>query len=55
MTQDGGPRKGAAVAEITEAIDLSGYPSGSRLIVRRPILGRARPCSTSTASGSPPF
>ncbi|MGH8908292.1 MAG: hypothetical protein ACRD0K_17735 [Egibacteraceae bacterium] len=35
MTQDGGPRKSAAVAEITEALDLSGYPSGSRLIVRR--------------------
>ncbi|MGH8905202.1 MAG: hypothetical protein ACRD0K_01465 [Egibacteraceae bacterium] len=35
LTQDGGPRKGAAVAEITEAIDLSGCPSGSRLIVRR--------------------
>ncbi|MGH3756012.1 MAG: IS1380 family transposase, partial [Pseudonocardiaceae bacterium] len=35
LTQDGGPRKSAAVAEITEALDLSGYPSGSRLIVRR--------------------
>jgi hypothetical protein len=35
--QDGGVRDGAHVAEITgdEHIDLSGYPEGARLIVRR--------------------
>lgn len=35
--QDGTPREKAAVAEIThaEAIDISGWPDGSRLIVRR--------------------
>jgi hypothetical protein len=33
--QDGEPRKGAAVAEITAQVDLAGYPDGSRLLVRR--------------------
>lgn len=35
VTQDGSTRRGAAVAEITDRIDLSGYPPGSRLLVRR--------------------
>jgi hypothetical protein len=33
--QDGSVRDGAHVAEITRLIDLSGWPAGSRLIVRR--------------------
>ncbi|CAN5778323.1 IS1380-like element ISMsm3 family transposase [soil metagenome] len=33
--QDGDPRDGAHVAEITDRLDLSGYPEGSRVIVRR--------------------
>ena len=33
--QDGEPRDGAAVAELTEFCDLSAWPSGTRLIVRR--------------------
>jgi hypothetical protein len=32
---DGQPRDGAWVAEITGLVDLSGWPQGSRLIVRR--------------------
>lgn len=35
ITQQGVRRKGAAVAEITDLVDLSGWPTGSRLIVRR--------------------
>ena len=35
ITQQGTPRKGAAVAEITDLVDLAGWPTGSRLIVRR--------------------
>jgi hypothetical protein len=36
LTQDGEPRDdGAWVAEITERLDLSGWPAGSRVIVRR--------------------
>jgi len=35
ITQQGTPRKGAAVAEITDLVDLSAWPQGSRLIVRR--------------------
>lgn len=34
-TQAGGIRKGAHVAEITDDLDLEGWPSGSRVIVRR--------------------
>lgn len=34
-TQAGGVRDGAAVAELTDLIDLSGWPDGTRLIVRR--------------------
>jgi hypothetical protein len=33
--QDGDERPGAAVAELTDLIDLSGWPAGTRLIVRR--------------------
>jgi hypothetical protein len=33
--QDGGPREGAAVAELTELVDLSEWSEGTRLIVRR--------------------
>lgn len=35
LTQHGKPRKGAAVADVTEHADLSGWPAGTRLIVRR--------------------
>jgi len=35
IRQDGEPREGAWVAEITEGLDLSGWPEGSRVIVRR--------------------
>jgi hypothetical protein len=35
MRQDGEERSGAAVAELTDLIDLSGWPTGTRLIVRR--------------------
>jgi hypothetical protein len=34
-TQEGGPREGAAVIELSDLVDLSHYPSGTRLIVRR--------------------
>jgi hypothetical protein len=35
LTQDGEPRDGAAVAELTDLVDLSAWPEGTRLIVRR--------------------
>jgi Transposase DDE domain group 1 len=35
LSQDGEPREGAWVAEITGRLDLGGWPEGSRLIVRR--------------------
>jgi hypothetical protein len=35
LTQDGGLREGAAVIELSELVDLSPYPSGTRFIVRR--------------------
>ena len=35
LTADGELREGAAVAEATGMIDLSEYPAGSRLIIRR--------------------
>jgi hypothetical protein len=35
VTQDGEEREGAAVAELTEFVDLSDWPEGTRLIVRR--------------------
>ena len=35
LTQGGDERDGAAVAELTDLIDLSAWPDGTRLIVRR--------------------
>lgn len=35
LEQDGTPREGADVAELTGMIDLVGYPDGTRVIVRR--------------------
>jgi hypothetical protein len=35
LAQDGSERENGEVAEATELIDLSGWPEGSRLIVRR--------------------
>jgi hypothetical protein len=35
LRQNGDERQGAAVAELTELIDLSDWPEGTRLIVRR--------------------
>ena len=35
LHQDGELRQGAAVAELTELVDLSEWPEGTRLIVRR--------------------
>jgi hypothetical protein len=35
LHQDDSPREGAAVAELTELVDLSQWPVGTRLIVRR--------------------
>jgi hypothetical protein len=35
LAQDGSPRGNGEVAEATDLIDLSGWPEGSRLIVRR--------------------
>jgi hypothetical protein len=35
ITQDGEDRKGAAVIELTELVKLTGWPEGTRLIVRR--------------------
>jgi hypothetical protein len=39
ITQDGEPRdhEGAWVAEISQSLDLSGWPAGSRVLVRREI------------------
>ena len=35
IRQDGQPRDGAWVAEITDRLDLTGWPDGARVIVRR--------------------
>jgi hypothetical protein len=35
IRQDGEPREGASVAEITGALELAGWPDGTRVIVRR--------------------
>lgn len=35
MDQDGKPRENGQVAEATDLIDLSGWPEGSRVIIRR--------------------
>jgi hypothetical protein len=34
VRQDGEPRKGAEVAELTDLVDLSAWPPGTRLLVR---------------------
>jgi hypothetical protein len=53
---DGTPRDGAWVAELTGHLDLSGWPQGSRLIVRkerpRPARICALPMSTGTATSA---
>jgi len=35
LDQDGSHRKNGEIAEITDSVDLTGWPEGSRLIVRR--------------------
>jgi len=35
LDQDGGPRPNGQVSEITDALELTGWPEGSRVIVRR--------------------
>ncbi len=35
LTQDGEERDGSSVAELTDLVDLSAWPTGTRLIVRR--------------------
>jgi hypothetical protein len=35
IRQDGAPREGAWVAELTERVNLGGWPDGSRVLVRR--------------------
>lgn len=35
LDRDGGEREGAWVAELTDRVELSGWPAGTRLIVRR--------------------
>jgi len=35
LRQDGDERPGAAVAELTDLVDLTGWPEGTRLILRR--------------------
>lgn len=35
LHQDGNPREGAAAADLSELVDLSEWPEGTRLIVRR--------------------
>lgn len=35
LNQDGKPRRGAWVAELTDRVDLSSWPKGTRLIVRK--------------------
>ena len=35
LRQDGEDRPGASVTEVTDLVDLSGWPSGTRLVVRR--------------------
>ncbi len=43
LDQDGTPRDGAEVAELTGMVDLGGYPAGTRIIVRseRPVRREA--------------
>jgi hypothetical protein len=35
LAGDGTPREGASIAELTGHVDLSAWPDGSRLIVRK--------------------
>lgn len=49
--QSGEVREGSAVCELTSLVDLSSWPAGTRLIVRREPL---HPCSAATAPGGPP-
>jgi hypothetical protein len=35
VSQNGEPRDGASVCEVTELVDLSGFPDGTRCIIRR--------------------
>jgi Transposase DDE domain group 1 len=53
---DGQVRDGAWVADITGMLDLSAWPAGMRVIVRRerPHPGRSFGSPTSTATASPP-
>jgi len=48
-------RPGAWVAELTGLLDLTGWPAGMRVIVRKERPHPARSCgsSTSTTTGSP--
>ena len=54
---DGQDREGAWVAELTDDLDLSAWPEGSRLIVRRerPTPARNSRSSTSTATDTSAF
>ena len=57
INADGEDRDGAWVAELTDRIDLSAWPEGSRLICRRerPHPGAQFRSSTSTATGTRAF
>ena len=48
MTQDMEVREEAQVAELTEAVDLSTWPVGTRMMVRRELPHRAPPSTSST-------
>ena len=54
ISQDGEPREGAWVAELTDHLDLTTWPDGSRVIVRRerphPVPSSPSPTMTATAS-----
>jgi hypothetical protein len=54
LDQDGGERENGQVAEITDSVDLSSWPQGSRLIVRRerPHPGGSCRSPTTTATAS---
>jgi hypothetical protein len=56
IRQDGTPRKGAAVAELTDLVELSGWPParGCSCVASRCTPAHSRPSMTSTATGSPP-
>jgi hypothetical protein len=52
LEQDGSERNNGEVAEITEHVDLSGWPQGSRLIVRRERPHPARNCRSPTTTAT---